>query len=151
MQDDGFAADILKCSMEYELKPDEGLLKMANTYKCVRFDQLSTNADTNHKQWKGYNEFRKIYTQWQQQMGIYKLSHDDVKKIVEELPWQQFKENERDGAEVLKNSNLRHYWTRQHGLLKLNPTRLHRLHESSDDKIENPNDKSKNKIVDSNE
>lgn len=150
VQDDRFAADILKCAMEYELKPDEGFTKMANLYKSIRFDQLSKNTEKNDEQWQSYNEFRKIYTQWQVQMGIHKLPLNEVKKIVKERPWEQFKDNERDGAEVLKNSNLRHYWVRQHGLRKLNPKSLHRLHESNEDEIEDSNDKSKDRILGSN-
>lgn len=137
--------------MEYDLKPDAGFVKMANIYKSIRFRQLSENIDKNDVQWKNYNAFRKIYEQWGKQMGIHKLPLDDLKKIVREHPWEQFKENERDGAEVVKNSKLRHYWPRQHALKKLNPKQLDTLHESNEHKIEDSNDKSKNKIVGSNE
>lgn len=136
--------------MEYKIKPDEGFVRMANIYKSIRFDQLSENTDKNDEEWKRYNEFRNICTQWQKEMGIYKLPLVEMKQIVKERPWEQFKENERTGAEILKNAKLRHYWPRQHGLMKLNPKRLHRLHDSNEDKIEDSNDTSKNVIVGSN-
>lgn len=151
MQDDRFAADILKCAMKYELMPDAGFLKMANIYKSIRFRQLSENIDKNDEQWKNYNAFRKTFTQWQEQMGIHKLPLDDAKKMVKEHPWNQFKENERDGAEAVKNSKLRHYWPRQHGLKKLSPKQLQTIHEPNEHKIEKSNDKSKKKIVGLNE
>lgn len=127
--------------MEYELKPDEGFTKMANLYNSIRFTQLSENTDKNDEQWTDYYNFRKTYVKWQEHVGIYKRTLDETKKIVRERPWDQFKDNERDGAEMLKNSKLRHYWPRQHGLMKLNPKRLQRVHESTGKKIEDPNDK----------
>lgn len=139
----------MKRAIDDDVVANEAMQKMAAKYKKIRHDFLLEHTNENDEQRQKYDRFYKMYVKWQKKMGFHKLSAAEIIKKVHPHPWKQFKENQPDGVEGLKNTKLRNLWKKQHGLEKLNSTRIKRMEENvQNDKIDCPNDKPMSKVPD---
>lgn len=90
--------------------------------KSLQIKEKAENVPPN-----GINEFFEFsiaYSQWKQKMGFAKLKTKEILKLLQENPWNQFKEEESVGLEPLKNVKTRKFWKRAHTLVKFRDAKL---------------------------
>lgn len=91
------------------IKPNEQFLRHLDTFSkdCANFKRKEPFGRSPQFR-KDFHNFQQELENWKEFMSLSKINIDEAAQIVREHPWEQFRYNQPEGMEALKNPKLRH-------------------------------------------
>lgn len=114
------------CKME-RIKPSERFVEILEEFNKKSFNFVKYNSDLRQSQRNAYFKFSREYKDWLRKMKLSGLDKKELKKVLSEHPWKQFKEKQSDGLEDIKNHKKWNKKKQKHSLRKLNETKLQKI------------------------